>query len=320
MTKIIDDINLSSITPNTKTCFKLNLIENSLGDFWQLPLMVAKGKEGKTLGITAAVHGNELNGIQTIHALWKLIDVKQLSGTVVFLPVVNLPGFINGTREFSDGKDLNRIMPGKKHGSSSSRYVFQLIEKIGNQFDFHFDLHTASEGRINTFYIKSNIDEKPQYELSKILSPEVIVNEKGPKGSFRHTFENMSVPSLTLELGDPNLFQEHHIKPAYIGILKALKKLKFISSLQVDLDLANSTSPLFCEYSKWLYAKQGGILTVHPNLLDRVKKGELIASIKDIFGQKVIDINAKFDGVVIGKSTYPVCAEGSRIAHIGELS
>jgi hypothetical protein len=231
-----------------------------------------------------------------------------------------VPGFLNGTREFTDGKDLNRIMPGKKSGSSSSRYVFEFMEKIGKQFDYHFDLHTASEGRVNSFYIKADVDKQLEYELSEILSPQIIVNEKGPKGSFRHTFESFNVPSLTLELGDPNLFQLHHIKPAYMGILKALDKLGFMTTPIDNQSINQSNTPIFCNRSEWLYAKHGGVLTVYRKLFDRVKKGEHIAVIKDIFGEKVIDINSKIDGVIIGKSTYPVCSEGSRIAHVGELS
>lgn len=320
MTKIISDINLEEVEEYSKSFYKLNLIKNSLGDFWQVPLMIAKGKTDKILGITAAVHGNELNGIPTIHSIWNMLDVTQLNGTIVLLPVVNVPGYLNGTREFSDGKDLNRIMPGKKHGASSSRYVYEWFERIGKQFDYHFDLHTASEGRINSFYIKANIEKELEYELSQILSPQLIVNEKGPKGSFRHTFESMNVPSLTLELGDPNLFQQHHIKPAYSGILKALETLRFLSNIIEGESSSESDSPIHCNRSEWLYTKHGGILTVFPSLLDRVNKGDHIAVIKDIFGEKVVDINAKFDGVIIGKSTYPVCSEGSRIAHIGELA
>ena len=316
MTIIRDDIDLGYLDPYSKQCFKINLIKNSLGDHWQLPVMVAKGGEGKVIGITAVVHGNELNGIPTIHALWDSIDVNKLRGTVVFVPVVNVPAFMNGTREFPDGKDLNRIMPGKKHGPSSARYVYELIEKIGKQFDYHLDLHTASEGRINSFYLKANLDDSITADIAMQLSPQIIVNEKGPKGSFRHTYETLGVPSLTLELGDPNIIQEHHVKPAYLGILNALKQLTFIATTD---DVEDSTEPVVCEHSQWFYAKHGGILTLFTKLCERVSKGQCIARITNIFGEKVVDINAKFDGIVVGQSTYPVCEEGSRVIHLGQL-
>lgn len=316
MTILRDDIDLNDIAPFSKQCFKINLIKNSLGDHWQLPVMVAKGDTGKVMGITAVVHGNELNGIPTIHALWEAIDVNQLAGTVVFVPVVNVPGFMNGTREFPDGKDLNRIMPGKKHGPSSARYVYEFIERIGSQFDYHLDLHTASAGRINSFYLKANLENTVTSAIAMGLSPQIIVNENGPKGSFRYTYEKLNRPSVTLELGDPNIIQEHHVKPAYLGILNVLKQLSFLDKV---FEYDNDLPPVVCEESMWFYARHGGILTLFTKLLDRVKKGQRIARITNIFGEKVVDINAKFDGIVIGQSTYPVCEEGSRIIHLGRL-
>jgi hypothetical protein len=128
--------------------------------------------------------------------------------------------------------------------------------------------------------------------------------------------ESLDVPSLTLELGDPNIIQEHHVKPAYLGILNAFIKLGFLEELDVNDEVA---SPFVCEHSQWFYAKHGGILTLFTKLCETVKKGQRIARITNIFGEKVVDINAKFDGIVIGQSTYPVCEEGSRIVHLGRL-
>lgn len=314
----VEHLDLSSITQNSKQYFKLNLIENALGDSWHIPVMVAKGKPGKTVGVTAAIHGNELNGIPTIHSLWKKIDVNKLNGTIIFVPVTNTPGFLNGTREFYDGRDLNRLMPGKKSGTSSERYGFALIEKLAQYFDYHFDLHTASEGRINSFYIRANLEYSITKKLAHILSPQIIVNHPGVKGSFRLACEKMNIPSLTIELGDPNLFQLHHIKPAYYGLLKVFYELGLIDDF--DEKNGDKQSPFVCRNSYWMYAKQGGILQVYPELIEEVKKGQKIALITNVFGEKVTEIKAKHDGIVIGKATYPVCQEGSRVVHIGYLN
>ncbi len=319
MTIIRDDIDFNYLDLYSKQTFKINLIKNSLGDFWQVPVMVAKGSEGKTIGITAAIHGNELNGIPTIHALWEAIDEKKLSGTIVLVPVVNVPGFMNGTREFPDGKDLNRIMPGKKHGPSSSRYVYEMIEKIGKQFDYHLDLHTASHGRVNSYYLKAKLDDKVTFDIAKTLAPSIMVNEVGPKGSFRSIYESFNKPSLTLELGDPNIIQSHHVEPAFYGILNVLKKLKFLDVGKNKSPKSVKHKPVICDHSQWFYARHGGILVLLTKLLEKVHKGQPIARITNIYGEKVVEINAKFDGVVIGQSTYPVCDEGSRVVHLGNV-
>lgn len=316
-TLIMDELDIDAIPHQSKSCFKLNLIKNALGDYWQVPVMIAKGKPGKVFGITAAIHGNELNGIPTIHSIWEHIQPASLTGVIILVPVVNVGGFITGTREFLDGKDLNRIMPGKKTGSSSARYVYQFVEKLAKHFDYHLDLHTASEGRINSFYIKADLSNKFVKKMSDQLSPKIILDQPAPKGTFRSIFEKRDLPSLTLELGDPNLFQYQHIKPAYQGILKVLSLLGFIQS---KLNTKTVSQAVCVERSEWFYAKHGGILTVYPSLAERVNQGDTIASISDIFGQKVIDIQAKFDGIVIGKSTYPVCEEGARVIHLGKLT
>ena len=318
MIDIIDNINIDSIPNCSKHNYKLNLLKNALGDYLHIPVMIAKGQPGKTVGITAAIHGNELNGIPTIHSIWEKIDVKSFVGTLILVPVINVPGFMNGTREFYDGKDLNRIMPGKKYGTGSERYAFQLIEKLVSLFELHFDLHTASEGRINSYYIKADLNNTTTAELTNILSPEIIVNSSGPKGSFRGACEKKGIPSLTLELGDPNMFQIKHIKPAYCGLLRCLNYLSMLPGIsQEDINFSERGAPLMCVSSHWYYTKHGGILSIKPNLTDFVEKGQIIANIKDVFGEKVCSIKARQSGYVIGKSTYPVCHEGARVIHLG---
>lgn len=318
MNEIIDSINLDKIPNGSKHTFKLNLIKNALGDYLHIPVMIAKGKPGKTVGMTAAIHGNELNGIPTIHSIWEKIDVKSLIGTLILVPVINVPGFMNGTREFHDGKDLNRIMPGKPYGTSSERYAYQLIEKLVSLFELHFDLHTASEGRINSYYIKADLNDITTAKLTGILSPEIIVNSAGPKGSFRGACEKKGIPSLTLELGDPNMFQIKHIKPAYYGLLRCLNYLSMLPEIDNDdIDFGEDVLPIMCASSHWYYTKHGGILSIKPNLTDFVEKGQIIANIKDVFGKKVCSIKARQSGYIIGKSTYPVCHEGSRVIHLG---
>ena len=264
MIKETDNIDFSELPAASKHYFKLNLIKNALGDNWQVPVMVVKGKPGKVIGITAAVHGNELNGIPTIHEIWNNLQPNAVHGIVVLVPVVNVSGFMSGTREFFNGNDLNRIVPGKKHGATSERYIYEFLNRLGRYFDYHLDLHTASEGRVNSYYIKANFELNVVEKMASLLAPQIVVNCPAPKGSLRAYFDNKEIPSITLELGDPNKFQSHHIEPAYIGIMEVLEFLKMIPKFQLENgSLVSKRVESICKSSEWLYAKHGGILDLY---------------------------------------------------------
>jgi len=140
----------------------------------------------------------------------------------------------------------------------------------------------------------------------------------GPKGSFRGTCEQKRIPSLTLELGDPNMFQKKHIQCAHYGLLRCLHYLSMLpQKTSKHIELRGKKPPIICSSSKWYYTKHGGILTIEPELTDFVLKGQVIANIKDVFGNKVSSIKAKDSGYIIGKSSYPISQEGARVIHLG---
>ncbi len=311
---ILNHIELTEIPPFTKNFGKLNMIKDPLGNWWQIPYMIAKGDTGKCIGITAALHGNELNGVSVIHSLWKSIDVNKLTGTIILIPVLNVPGFLNGTREFSDGKDLNRLMPGAPNGTSSEVYANAIVKKLLLHFDYFIDLHTASFGHINSFYVKANLNHSEIYKMALAQSPQIIVNQPGPKGSLRSEAEKQRISALTIEAGNPNLFQDKFLKLSLLGLKNTLKILNMISD---DGEINNEDKPVICQESYWNYANHAGILSVLPGLTDKVREGEIIATIIDIYGELIDTIKAPFDAVVIGKSTNPVCQVGSRVIHLG---
>ena len=128
---IIEELNLAEMPKNTIKHYWLKLITDGLGNPINIPIIVAKGeKDGPILGITAAVHGNELNGISVIQRLFRELDIEDLSGTVVGIPVVNIPSFVRKKRRFNDGVDLNHIMPGKKDGNVSQVYAYRFVNKV----------------------------------------------------------------------------------------------------------------------------------------------------------------------------------------------
>lgn len=292
----------------------MHLMDNSLGFPWRVPVIVVRGsEEGPVLGITAAIHGNELNGISTIFKLTEQIDPKKLKGTLVLVPICNVPGYLAKKRFFSDNVDLNRIMPGKPEGSSSAIYAHYLTSKIFSKFDYLLDLHTASPGRVNSLYIRADLDNEETRTLAYLQNPQIIVSKFDEEGTVRGWAKEQGIPAITIEIGNPNAFQHSLIDESLEGILNTMKHLQMIEG-EVQ-NLVNDTH--VCDHSFWIYSKRGGIVDVLPKLADKVKKDQLIAVVYDVFGQVQEEIFAKKNGVVIGKNINPNCDAGTRILHLG---
>jgi predicted deacylase len=311
---VIQEFNLND-TPKGKLCYYwLNIISDGLANPIRIPVMVARGEhDGPILGVTAAVHGNELNGISVIQRLFNELEVKELKGTIVGVPVVNIPGFMRKKRRFNDGTDLNHIMPGKKDGNISQVYAFRFIEKLVKNFDFLLDLHTASFGRVNSYYIRADMDIPIVSTLAKLQNADIIVHNPPSDGTLRGAADELNIPAITLEVGNPNTFQKKMIRGGVDGIHNVLCHLDMID----DEIIKVAKNTVMCNESYWIYTDHGGLLTVHAELKEKVKKGDKIADIRDVFGNKIKDYLAPQDGIVIGKSISPVNQTGGRILHLG---
>jgi uncharacterized protein len=308
-----DLIPFNKIPNYSRKKFKLNMVKNALGDFWQVPVMVAKGGDGPVLGITAAIHGNELNGIPVIQQLWQEIDVETLKGTLVLVPVLNVPGFLNGTREYSDGTDLNRIMPGKRDGTSSQVYAYKVVTKLIRKFDYLIDIHTASVGRINSLYVRADMTNEIVAKMAELQEPEIIVNNSGENGTIRSEAQKKDIPCITIEMGDPHLFQKKHLRSSIFGLNNVMLDLGMIDGAREEIQ----RDAVVCRKSYWVYAQSSGILRVFPNLTNLIKKGDRIALICDVYGDVIEEILAPTDAIVVAKATDPVCQVGARVIHLG---
>ncbi len=279
-----------------------------------IPLMVARGMgDGPTVGVTAAIHGNELNGISVIQRLFNEIDPKELNGTIMGIPVANVPGFSRGTRRFNDNVDLNHIMPGKPNGNISEVYAYRFVNRVVKQFDYLLDLHTASVGRSNSYYLRADMNIPIVKELALLHNADIIVHNPPSDGTLRGAAGEMNIPAITLEVGNPNTFQKRMIRSGVDGIHNVLSYLKMID----DELILTDKKTVICNKSYWLYTDMGGLLSINVELRDIVKKGEVLATLRDIFGNKVKEYTSPEDGIVIGKSVSPVNQSGGRILHLG---
>lgn len=310
---LVEELDVEALPPGTHR-LRLELGEDGTSSPIRAPVQVIKGhKPGPVVGITAAVHGNEVNGIPTIHRLYRRLKAEELAGTVVAAAPVNVPGFLRNQREFSDGKDLNRLFPGKPDGHESQVYAHAILERLVRHFDVLLDLHTASFGRINSLYIRADMTRPKTAELARVISPQIIVHNVGGDGTLRGAAEELGICSITVEIGNPQRTQGKLVRDSSAGLRDALEHLGMVTS---DEERAPSDT-IECDRSCWLYTDGGGLLEVFPNLRDRVERGQPVAQLINEWGEVHRTYDAPEAGVVIGMATNPVAQSGSRILHLG---
>ncbi|KAJ3195326.1 hypothetical protein HK101_000516 [Irineochytrium annulatum] len=307
-------LDLQALPGGTVSRMWVALAEDGLNNPIRVPVIVAKGvKAGPVVGITAALHGNELNGIPLIHRLIRELNCKALHGTLVAIPVTNAPGYLRSQRGYSEGTDLNRILPGKSDGSAPQVYAYALMDRLIKNLDYLLDLHTASRGRVNSLYVRADMLNPRTRKMASLQNPQIIVHNKSPDGSLRGATMDKGIAAITVEIGDPSRFQKRFVKNALLGVTNILCHLKMIPS-EPDLP---EYEPVICSRSFWIFADKGGVLSVLPEIYTWVRKGEPIAYVHSLFGGVIRTYNAPEDGIVIGKSVDPVCESGSRILHLG---
>ena len=189
------------------------------------------------------------------------------------------------------------------------------MSRIVEKFNVMLDLHTASFGRINSHYVRADLTSPKVKELANLQHTQIIVHSTGPANSLRSAAMSKKIPALTVELGNPQSFQKEVVNNATISVLNVLSKLEIIKQ---EIKIPNL--PMLCEKSYWVRCHDGGILTVHPDLVQQIEKDEKIATLVDLYGRKDLEYTSPESGVVIGKNVNPVVSTGSRILHLGVLS
>jgi len=312
----LNAIDLDLVPPGSIGRQMVQLVEDSLGRPIRVPVMIARGRrDGPVFGLTAALHGNELNGIPVLHRLFRRVDVEKLRGTVVGVPIVNVPGLVQNQREFIDGADLNHLFPGSPDGNVSQLYAARFVDRVLQRFDYLVDLHTASFGRVNSLYVRADLSDPDTRRIARLLRPEIVLHNPASDGTLRGTAMAMGIPAVTLEIGNPQRFQERFINASVVGIRSVLGEFGLLPKRKVALGL----DPVACSGSEWLYTSKGGLLRVLPEVTDRISAGDVVAKLTTIFGDLAEEYVAPRDGIVIGKSVNPVGQAGARILHLGTV-
>lgn len=315
--RVVNDLDLDSLLTGQTHRLLFDLMDDALGQPIHLPVLVARGRRpGPVFGMTAAVHGNELNGIPVIHDIFRRLDLDALRGTVVAIVVVNVPSFRLAQRDLDEGTDLNTIMPGRAKGSTPQVYAHRVVQRLVRRFDRFLDLHTASFGRINSLYVRADMDHPVARHMAYLLRPQIILHNQPSDKTLRGAAMAFGIPAVTIEIGDPQRFQPEFVKTASRGVRRLLADMDMIPRRKVVI----TDPPVVCDKSKWLYADRGGLLEVFPELCQNVRRGDLLGRLTDVFGEVIREYRATEDGVIIGKSVNPAGPGGARVAHVGHIA
>jgi hypothetical protein len=303
------------IPPGSRKDIRLKIGEMYIASPVYIPVTVAHGLEpGPAIFVTAALHGDELNGIEMIRQVRAHLDPKKVRGTVVLVMIANPISFVLQKRDLPDGRDLNRSFPGRSLGSIAAAIAHDLFHKIVLKCHFGIDLHTAGRGRINLPHVRANLKIAKVRELAFAFGPEIIIDQPGESGMLRVESRKRGVAVITYEAGEPMKFENDVIERGVQGIWNALASLGVY-----PYERKPPSFQLVVDHHKWVRSQRGGILIMHVKPGDVVKKGQVLAHTSRPFGTEQVNIHAPFSGVVISVTTVPTVLPGGAVCHISRL-
>ncbi len=277
------------------------------------PVLVVNGRlPGPTLCLTAAIHGDELNGIEIVRRVLHDIDPHELSGAVIGVPIVNLQGFRRASRYLPDRRDLNRYFPGNPTGSAASRIAFSFFNEIVSHCDALVDLHTGSFERANLPQLRADLRDRDVITLTQGFGAMVVLHSDPSPGTLRHAATAAGIPTVTIEAGGPSVLELTEVKHGVKGIETLLNSLGMIKKVRFWGD----PEPIYYR-SAWVRANRGGILLADVSLGSTVRKGDLLGTITDPMNNESTPIYSTWSGRIIGMARNQVVMPGFATFHIG---
>ena len=282
----------------------------------QIPIHISRGREeGPVVFITAALHGDEINGTGAIHQIVQDKNFQLIRGAVILVPVLNLLAFDRHSRYLPDRRDLNRYFPGSPDGSLASRMASTIFHEIVPRCDFGIDLHTASIRRTNYPNIRGDLSNPVIQQLAESFGTEIIINNKGPKGSFRREASLAGCPTIIMEGGEVWKVEPGVVEITVRGIKNVLSQLGML-----DLPKESPDYQIVIEKSAWIRSDHGGFLNFHVAPGDIIEKGQPLVTGATLLGREQNMLYAPFNAVVLGMTSLPAISPGEPICHLGKLS
>lgn len=271
-------------------------------------------RDGPTVWLNAAIHGDEILGVEVIRRVLSTVDVRSLRGTILAVPIVNVHGFNTGDRYLPDRRDLNRSFPGSARGSFAARLAKVLMDEVVAPSDIGIDLHTGSLGRSNLPQIRADLSDERTLELARVFGAPIMIDSNTRDGSLRQVATELGKTVLLYEGGEALRFDERAIQAAADGVLRILVHLAM-----VDAEVPPGEEPSLSSGSGWVRASRSGIVHVEEPLGAHVAKGQVVARLYGPHGEKHSSLKARYDGVVIGLAQHPLVNRGDAVCHIARV-
>jgi predicted deacylase len=308
------------VEPGESQKFQFPVSETYLGDPVRIPVTIVNGSEpGPTCFLSAAIHGDELNGIEVVREVADEWDHDDIHGCLVGLPVLNVPGFTTQERYLPIyERDLNRAFPGKQDSTSAYRIAYQIYENFISPCDFGVDFHTSTRGRTNMFHVRADMNDEDTARLARSFGTNVIIAGEGSEGMLRREATEDGIPTITIEMGEAHRFERELIDEALSGVRSVFAEYGLYPQECVRWPGWRTIIEGWGERT-WLRADTGGLVDMHYDEGDLVHEGETICTISSPFSESVETVRAPFTGLLIGVLENPVVYPGNPLGHFAQL-
>ncbi|MEO1484149.1 MAG: succinylglutamate desuccinylase/aspartoacylase family protein [Bacteroidota bacterium] len=308
-------INGTEVSPGAYAFVKLNIGRLPTGTLIDIPVHVFNGKKkGPVVLIQAGLHGDEINGVETLRRMLdeNLFQIKR--GAVIVVPVLNIFGFIHFSRDVPDGKDVNRSFPGSKTGSLASRIAYHYTQEILPHVDFALDLHTGGAQRHNYPQVRYTLEDTESKTLAKAFGAPFCLPSKLINGSFRKATFKLGVPTVVYEAGESMRFDEMAITLAIKGILNVLRSQKML----IAPNKLKKNASVHLSTSRWIRASRAGMFIPLIRNGEYVNKGQDLGYVSDAYAKRTKFVKAPFDGHVFCVNHQAVVNQGDALFHLGK--
>lgn len=316
---MLDDLNIAGMVVAAGQRITINIPVARLYTHTEmtLPVHVLRGRrQGPRLFVSAAIHGDEIVGVEIIRRLLELKILARLRGTLLAIPVVNVYGFVNNSRYSPDRRDLNRFFPGTERGSLTSRLANLFMEEIVGNSTHGIDLHTGSSHRTNFPHIRACLDDPETERLAFSFGAPVVVNADLQDGSLRQAVRNTGIPVLLYEAGEALRFDEVAIRTGVRGILSVMRATGMLPAKALK---PPAIRPMVANSTIWVRAPVSGILRSRTVPGRRVEENDILGKIADPFGENEIEVSSPISGIVIGRLNLPLVHQGDALFHIAHF-
>ena len=285
------------------------------GTLIEIPVYIFNGeKAGPTVLLQGGLHGDEVNSIELIRRMLIDKNYKIYRGCVIVVPLLNVFGFLNLSRDMH-GKDVNRSFPGSKKGSLASRMAYYLMKELVTNVDFGIDFHTGGAQRCNYPQIRFTTEDENAVQLAKLFNAPFSFGSKRIPKSFRNECFKHHIPIIVFEGGESLRLNELAIEKGINGTLNILKYFNMIS----DKVILNKTKPsVILTHRQWIRAKIAGLFSLAVKNGEKVTKNQVLGHIMDTYGETSFEVKAPYDGYIIAVNNFPIINMGDALFHIGK--